>query len=398
MVRIGGGPTPVDAALDPVGVRLATSQGSSPSFLVPDLHGNAAGLWGQAAAAFVDATRYDPYGETLDHYPASPTIRTPWRFQGRMLEGEATDPESYDFGFRSYLADVAAFGSLDDLAGQATDVRSLNRFLYAAADPVTLIDPDGHMAMAMDGGGYGAPAPRSTGHHGGPRRPPHHGGSPSRTQRADAGGRRDPVKVTTPVRGDHYDWDAPAASAAGTKGDGGGGFDLGGFVHGGLDVLGFVPVLGAVPDLINAGIYTAEGDVGNAALSATSAIPLAGDAIGAAKLVVKYGDDAIAVAGFVARHGDDGAELLGAAVRSGDDLAEGAVGIVKNGERGREAEARVLSEMGLEKNTRGVTTSEGMSIPDAMDDDFLFEIKDRDVVARTKQVRIQTTGAGGRQT
>ena len=343
MVRIGGGTTPVDAALDPVGVRLATSQGAGPSFFVPDLHGNAAALWGQASAAFVDARRYDPYGETLDHYPASPTVRTPWRFGGRLVEGEATDAEAYDFGFRSYLADIGSFGSIDDVAGQATDVRSLNRFLYAQGDPVTLIDPDGHMAMRVDGGGGGATAAAKARHRpgSGPHRPAGSGGyRPSwrnssyvaKQQRADAGGRRDPVKVTTPVRGDRYDWDAPTASAGGSpSGDGNGGFDLGGFVHGGLDVLGFVPVLGAVPDLINAGLYSAEGDFGNAALSAASAIPLAGDAVAAAKLVVKYGDDAIAVAGFVARHGDEGAEVLGAVFRTGDDVASGAdeaIGIV----------------------------------------------------------------------
>lgn len=60
-----------------------------------------------------------------------------------------------------------------------------------------------------------------------------------------------------------------------------------------------------------------------AALSATSAIPLAGDAIGAAKLVVKYGDDAIAVAGFVARHGDEGVAAAGAMFRRGDEFVEG---------------------------------------------------------------------------
>jgi hypothetical protein len=41
-----------------------------------------------------------------------------------------------------------------------------------------------------------------------------------------------------------------------------------------LDVLGFVPGLGAIPDLINAGIYAAEGDAVNAGLSAVAAIPL----------------------------------------------------------------------------------------------------------------------------
>lgn len=59
------------------------------------------------------------------------------------------------------------------------------------------------------------------------------------------------------------------------------------WVHGGLDVLGFVPGLGAIPDLINAGIYAAEGDAVNASLSAVAAIPFAGDAIKGGVLVGK---------------------------------------------------------------------------------------------------------------
>lgn len=48
--------------------------------------------------------------------------------------------------------------------------------------------------------------------------------------------------------------------------------------HGVLDVAGFVPGFGAVPDLLNAGLYAAEGDWGNAGLSALAAIPMIGDA------------------------------------------------------------------------------------------------------------------------
>ena len=58
-------------------------------------------------------------------------------------------------------------------------------------------------------------------------------------------------------------------------------------VHGGLDALGFVPGLGAIPDLINAGIYAAEGDAVNAGLCAVAAIPFVGDAIKGGVLVGK---------------------------------------------------------------------------------------------------------------
>ncbi|WP_434568507.1 hypothetical protein [Pseudomonas sp. Z3-8] len=61
------------------------------------------------------------------------------------------------------------------------------------------------------------------------------------------------------------------------------------WVHGGFDVLGFVPGVGVIPDLINAGIYAAEGDAINAGLSATAAIPFAGDAIKGSLLIAKAG-------------------------------------------------------------------------------------------------------------
>jgi hypothetical protein len=57
--------------------------------------------------------------------------------------------------------------------------------------------------------------------------------------------------------------------------------------HGALDAAGFIPVVGGVFDLANAGWYAASGDWTNAALSATAAIPGVGDAAAAAKLTVK---------------------------------------------------------------------------------------------------------------
>ena len=62
-----------------------------------------------------------------------------------------------------------------------------------------------------------------------------------------------------------------------------------GAVHTGLDVLGFVPGLGAIPDLANAGIYALEGDAVNAAISAMAAVPGIGDAAKAGTMVAKGG-------------------------------------------------------------------------------------------------------------
>ncbi|MBH8555788.1 hypothetical protein I8751_26265 [Nostocaceae cyanobacterium CENA357] len=73
--------------------------------------------------------------------------------------------------------------------------------------------------------------------------------------------------------------------------------------HGVLDAAGFIPVVGAVADLANAGWYLAKGDKVNAALSAASAIPFAGDAFAAGKLAFKAakGVEKLAEAGNVAR-------------------------------------------------------------------------------------------------
>ncbi len=61
--------------------------------------------------------------------------------------------------------------------------------------------------------------------------------------------------------------------------------------HGALDAAGFIPVVGGVADLANAGWYLAEGDKTNAALSAAAAVPFAGDAVAAtaigAKIAIK---------------------------------------------------------------------------------------------------------------
>lgn len=54
--------------------------------------------------------------------------------------------------------------------------------------------------------------------------------------------------------------------------------------HGVLDVAGFIPVVGAVADVANAGLYAVEGDHANAALSAVAAVPGIGDAAAAVKL------------------------------------------------------------------------------------------------------------------
>lgn len=61
-----------------------------------------------------------------------------------------------------------------------------------------------------------------------------------------------------------------------------------GWVHGGLDVLGMVPVVGEPADLVNAGLYAVQGDHLNAGISLAGAMaPLGGQALTGARLAAR---------------------------------------------------------------------------------------------------------------
>ncbi|TAL11377.1 MAG: hypothetical protein EPO00_03435, partial [Chloroflexota bacterium] len=77
-------------------------------------------------------------------------LPTPWRYQGRLDVGPDTANPLYDFGARDYRPVTGAFTSLDAYAGQAIDPLSMNRFLYAEANPATFVDPDGHCIRWQD--------------------------------------------------------------------------------------------------------------------------------------------------------------------------------------------------------------------------------------------------------
>jgi RHS repeat-associated protein len=152
VVRIATGAANTDSAIDAIGSRLATKTASSFGWLLPDLHGNVAAAVGSTGATVSDAFRYDPYGKVVASTTSA--LPTPWRYQGRLLESSGSDPALYDFIFRSYDPALGAFLSEDDVAGKAQDPLTFNRFLYAEANPETLVDPDGHASL-YEGGDCG---------------------------------------------------------------------------------------------------------------------------------------------------------------------------------------------------------------------------------------------------
>ncbi|MGH2488649.1 MAG: RHS repeat-associated core domain-containing protein, partial [Candidatus Limnocylindria bacterium] len=136
------------SALDPGGHRVASGSGGTTGFLLPDLHANLAAVTNSAETAILSATRYDPYGLTAATYDSGGAFPTHWKFQGRLdLSANPADP-LYEFSARFYLPATGTFSQLDSYAGSVADPLSLNRYLYAAANPWTLIDPSGHRPCA----------------------------------------------------------------------------------------------------------------------------------------------------------------------------------------------------------------------------------------------------------
>jgi RHS repeat-associated protein len=149
--------TKIDAAsdiaslVDDSGARQATLSGSSVAWLMPDPHGNVAGQ--AQASALTTALRYDGYGQTIATAPTSPPAEARrWKYQGRLdIAPDGLATPLYEFSARFYSPGLGTFTQLDTLQGQALDPLSLNRYLYAAANPATLIDPTGH--AGCDGSG-----------------------------------------------------------------------------------------------------------------------------------------------------------------------------------------------------------------------------------------------------
>ncbi|MEJ7589999.1 MAG: hypothetical protein WKF77_00470 [Planctomycetaceae bacterium] len=89
-----------------------------------------------------------------------------------------------------------------------------------------------------------------------------------------------------------------------------------------LDYAGFIPILGAGPDLLNALISAKRGDAGGFTLSVAAALPFWGDSVKATAMAAKNADEAVAAVNVFARNPgslDDLAETLGR-FKKGDHL------------------------------------------------------------------------------
>jgi RHS repeat-associated protein len=139
----------INAGIDAMDDRLSSSSTGGFAWIVPDLHGNVAAQC-SGSGSVIDVFRYDAYGNALGTPLAPSGVPSPWRFEGRILESTAGSA-TYDFGARAYVPDLGTFTSLDSVAGSAQNPLTLNRYLYALANPETLVDPDGHGTPNCDG-------------------------------------------------------------------------------------------------------------------------------------------------------------------------------------------------------------------------------------------------------
>jgi RHS repeat-associated protein len=146
VIRIAGSTT-TDSLLDATGARLGVKVGTTVNWFLPDLHGDIAGSVDQSGATVLATTRYDAYGMTLATGGSGSVGAANWRYQGRLdISPAGLSTPLYSAGARDYSPGLGTFISFDSTMGKAADPISMNRYLYAVANPATMIDPDGHCA------------------------------------------------------------------------------------------------------------------------------------------------------------------------------------------------------------------------------------------------------------
>ena len=292
------------SVVDPGGSRLSVTKGGVTGWTLFDHLGSLAAL--VAPDASLSASyRFDGWGNAITTLDRS---ANPYGFRGSVNLGTDGEP-LYEMGARHYAPSVGVFTQQDSYAGSALDPFSLNRFLYAHANPTSLIDPTGHNAIVEDGliiresSLYAKPIKKTVKQRFAERRTGRrtvadvrrsttascrHHGCESPYRRTPTASRWDLSKTlnaeassTVPAFEENQNRWKHLVSEAKAHAQEVGYVYKPPTLHDALDEVGLAPGLGIFADIPNAGLYALEGDWGNALLSGAGVFAL-GD-------VAKYG-------------------------------------------------------------------------------------------------------------
>ena len=101
------GATTRASAISADGTRVATKDGSTSAFLIPDLHGIVAAMEQAGAVTIANAIRYDAYGQTMGSpYTGTGSVKLDTKYQGRLDVSPNADP-LYDMSARCYAPSTA---------------------------------------------------------------------------------------------------------------------------------------------------------------------------------------------------------------------------------------------------------------------------------------------------
>lgn len=275
----------------------------------------------------------------------SSSVRFQLPHYGYNAEEEAPSANLQYLHARWYDSAMASFGSADSYLGDVWFPATLNRYAYGEGNPVANADPSGHIALpktstkirntiatvhkvasvqktatylatssslakAFPSLGKKAQASissnsssnilRANAQKNAKQVASSSGSSSSVSSRAVGKTAR---KVVSSTKYGYATNTAQAVAVAACEGtsfmsavSSSSGPDWAAIGHGALDLLGFVPGLGAAADVANGIWYAAEGNYVDAAMSFASAVPGIGDAVGSAKMGAKAAKAGFAVA------------------------------------------------------------------------------------------------------
>ena len=120
---------------------VSQTRAGTPSYYLYDGHGSTRAL-ADASGSLTDSYDYDAFGLLLN---SSGDTENAYRYTGEQLDSSL---DQYYLRARYYDQGVGRFTQQDTWMGKSQDPITLNKYLYANADPVTNTDPTGFFSLS----------------------------------------------------------------------------------------------------------------------------------------------------------------------------------------------------------------------------------------------------------